>query len=115
MASRSVRRDEKAEGAEMSKAITFIAYKATCWENGKAYIGITCYTMAMRRRDHLSHAISGRGDAVFQRALKAHAGLNGPTFDWEVLETIGTAETKDERIALAEKAGLRERELIALH
>lgn len=80
---------------------TYTIYKATA-PNGKVYIGLTCKTLTIRRRQHLSDAARfPAGTRLFCNALRKY----GASMKWEVLETGGGQEW----------AAAREQHYIALY
>ena len=63
-----------------------LLYKATNKNNGKVYVGQTCYSLARRKARHFTDARHGRG-SVFHRAIRKHGES---AFVFEVL-VIGPA------------------------
>ncbi len=66
-----------------------IVYCATNRINKKRYIGVTCRTLEVRKREHLRDCIVRPYCRIFSAALKKY----GPdSFDWKILERLKTAE-----------------------
>lgn len=70
--------------AILAAAKRAIVYQATNTVNGNRYIGVTCNTLAWRRRKHENAAAAGKtaGRVVFLDAIRKHGKT---AFQWEVL------------------------------
>jgi group I intron endonuclease len=66
----------------------FLIYKATCADNGKAYIGLTTRSLEDRKMGHFKearHLGSKSYDTYFHRAIRRRGE---DCFTWEVLEWV---------------------------